>query len=148
MTKRTLEGWAKQRALVNAIKKRKRQDPEFRAKEAAKAREYYYKNKEKVDQIAKNWWKRNKEMVREKRRQARITDPAKAKSDDKKWRHNRIKSWIARFKRGDCSLDQLNRRLRESFTRYDGELERLRCQRSDDGLRSGEASSEPGESED
>lgn len=121
--KRTAEGWRKHYARAKELKRKKRKDPEYRRKEAEKANERYYLNKFRYGEYCRGYYKTHRGEINEKRKAWRRANPVLARELDKKWRDNSIKACINKFRRGDITLDELNRRLSETFIRLD---ERLR----------------------
>ncbi len=145
-TRRTKEGYDKHVARTVVYKRKRRLDPEYRLKEAKAAAKRYAKNKDKYRIAAREWHELNKEKQNAKRRRWRRANPDLARAEWKKSHAGSIKRAIANFRRGDIGIDELNRRLSETFIRLD---ERLRSERligSNDRLRSGETDSKPGKS--
>lgn len=124
--KRTTEGLKKHFEASKLTKRRKRLDPEFRAKEAAKAKERYDANKEKYRLATLRTWAKNKERYNERKKKWRRDNPAAAHAADRRNYGNSIKATIAKYRRGDIGLDILIERLRKTFVRFDDRLETFR----------------------
>ena len=145
-TKRTEEGWAKCYARSSATKRRLREDPEYRAGDNAKARASYHANKDKYQKVSRDWRRKNKELLSEQRKEHRNQNRELARANDAKWRANSIKSTLTKFRRGDISIGELNRRISETFLRADERYRnkiRERGFRRDGGGGSGKADREP-----
>lgn len=132
--KRTAEGWRKHYARSKELKRRKRKDPEYRKREAEKANERYYLNKFKYNQYCRGYYEKHRGSINEKRKAWRRANPVLARELDKKWRDNSIKACINKFRRGDLTLDELNRRLGETFIRLDERLKSKRTKGSSDSV--------------
>lgn len=144
--KRTPEGWAKHYERARQDKQRKRLCPEYRKKENQKALARYEKDREKYNLVSNLWHQAHREEVNARKKKWRRDNPELARELDKKWRDNSINSSIAKFKRGDISIDELDRRLRETFVRLDEKLKSARRLGSNDSLRSGKTDPGPSES--
>ena len=148
--KRTPEGIARHLAKTREFKRKKRLDPEFKRIEAEKASIRYHANKEKYRAYALDWQRKNKELVRERRKKWRKQNGHLARALDRKWRANSIKSTIAKFRAGDISLSELDRRLRETFVRLDARYADRSTERGvghNDSSGSGKADREPSSGE-
>lgn len=115
--KRTPEGLARHKAQSKELKRKRREDPEYRKEEARKASERYKKNKEKHRIISLRWQNKNKEVVGEKRRRFRRENPELARAADKRCRESSLTTAIRKFKRGELGFDELNQRLNEALVR-------------------------------
>lgn len=145
--KRTIEGTIRHRAQALAIKREKRRSPEFRAKEALAAKARYHKNKLKHRAKARERYEAKKDEINKRRRERRRENPKAARAQDRLWRSNSIKHWISELRRGRVSIDEIHRRIGESYVRLNERLEYTVREYAEDGGRDSKAASEPGPSE-
>lgn len=82
ITKRTPEGWARHKLAMIAYRKRKAQDPKWRAKHAAKALARYHKDPEKWKAQRREYYAKNKEAISAKKREWRSKHPNIARARD------------------------------------------------------------------
>ena len=137
--KRSVAGKLRAALRSMARTKKKRENPEFKAMEAEKARARYERNKDKYRDISLRSQQKRREEINAKRREQRRLKPTNAKLNDKKWRSSRLKNESARLKRGEISLDEFSRRVGKHLAWYDERIRREGRLKRDDGLRSGKA---------
>jgi hypothetical protein len=90
-------------------------------------------NKEKRDEIIR------------RRRERRRENPQAAREAGAKWRRNSLERYIAEFRRGNVTIDELNRRLSETFIRLDERLEAVRRINAEERGGDSETVGEPGQ---
>ena len=116
---RSPEALERKRVYNKEYSRKRRLDPEFRAKaneaqllRRSKAKEYY-------NEMQRVYRAKNKEAIDERRREWRKSNPSLARKQDKEWRDRTLRSHIARFGKGEITLDCLTRRLRRAFIQDD-----------------------------
>lgn len=138
---RSPEGIAIHRAKTKDLHRKKRLDPEYRAREALKARERYLKNKGHAVAIIKKWQDQHREEICAKRRQWRRDNPSLAREADKRDRESSIKYAIARVRDGTMGLSELNQRIHRALIRVN---DRTRRERDSCNDSSGVGQGDPG----
>lgn len=105
------------RVWLRAYRKRMRADPEWCAHQNETQKKKYYRNKEEHLAKIRERWAANKERLNAKRNLIRAADIKKARERDKLSYRNKLKSWFARFRRREISLDEFSRRISETYVR-------------------------------
>lgn len=113
--KRTPEGLIRRKEQSRRAKAKAKLNREYLERAAIAARERYHANKEKYRQIALDYVNRNKEVINERRKRWRRENPDLARERYKRDRANTIKTTIAKFRRGNVSLDEFIGRISKVY---------------------------------
>lgn len=141
------EALKRKRAQTKKYQRLKYIDPEYRAEINRKNRENYHKNRERHLKTAREYQTKNKELLSERRKQSRRENPELARIKDRKHYANTFRATIAKFRRGDITVDEFSRRLGRSLTWADERTKPGGRGRSNDGLRVCETDSKPSKTE-